>query len=69
MKYTGAHTIHDCRRTIKAVADAQGRILFIAPESKKATPPRGNPRRGQKQNKMYMLIVHKEGEKVNGKAD
>lgn len=61
MKYTGAHTIHDCIRTIKAVADAQGRILFIEPEDKKRPRRKGNTARSKAEQNVHAYCTSERG--------
>ena len=49
MKYGGPYRIHDCKRTLKAIADAGGRILYLYENAKKPQAER-EPGKGRKQN-------------------
>ena len=58
MKHGGPYMTGDCIRSIKAIASADGRILYIAPyEGQKRGPAVRESRRDQRQNKMYTIMI------------
>ena len=40
MKHGGPYTTGDCVRSIKAIANAEGRVLYIAPDENEKRPCR-----------------------------
>ena len=54
MRYGGPYRIHDCKRILKAAADAKGRILFLYENEKLHSGREPAMEQGQNARSHYM---------------